>query len=433
MVRLPNGAKSVAAPATVSARNHPSCHWPLLGAGKADGSTIRKPGDLPSRDVRAETAGRGDLARLISARIFAVTLDVGYGVTMLYAAGRQKEEHGRGFRNRVVRVYGLVAALNIGAWAWAIFAFNDVPALLGIALVIYGLGLRHGADADHIAAIDNVTRKLMQEGKRPVSAGLFFAIGHSAVVTFVTAAAVTAAASLEDFAAIQSMSGTIATIISAVFLLVIAIMNAFVFRSVYRTFRNVRDGGVYSEQDNDRLLASRGLLTRLFRPLFKLVSKSWHMFPLGFLLGLGFDTATEVAMFGVSVSQAARGVPFEAIMVFPFLFAAGMALVDTTDGVMMIGAYNWAFVKPVRKLYYNMTITLVSIAVALLVGGVEVLGLIGDRFSLTGSFWDMVAALNGNFNNLGFAMIGVFLFAWLASYLIYKVKRIDEITVPVRA
>ena len=153
------------------------------------------------------------------------------------------------------------------------------------------------------------------------------------------------------------------------------------------------------------------------------------MFPLGFLFGLGFDTATEVAVFGVSAAQAAKGVDFAAIMVFPILFAAGMSLVDTTDGVMMLGAYDWAFVKPMRKLYYNMTITLVSIVVAVLIGGIEALGLIGDQLELKGGFWNIVGSLNDNFNNLGFVIIGVFLAAWIASYVFYKAKRLDDIDV----
>lgn len=323
-------------------------------------------------------------------------------------------------------ICAVLGALNIGAWLWAIIAFHDKPTLLGVALVIYGLGLRHAVDADHIAAIDNVTRKLMQMKQRPVSIGFFFAMGHSTVVIVAAAAVAVAATLLGSFGTFQSISGIIGTAVSALFLLAIAAMNIVIFVSIYKSYRRVQIGGTYVEEDLDILLNNRGFLARMFRPLFKLVTRSWHMFPLGFLFGLGFDTATEVAMFGVSAAQAAKGVPIAAILAFPVLFAAGMSLIDTTDGATMLGAYDWAFVKPMRKLYYNMSITLVSVLVAVLIGGIEALGLIGDQLSLRGGFWDGIGALNDNFNNLGFVIIGIFLAAWVLSYLIYKVKKLDE-------
>ena len=332
-------------------------------------------------------------------------------------------------KGRLVAIYSVLAVLNIGAWIWAFIAFHDKPTLLGVALVIYGLGLRHAVDADHIAAIDNVTRKLMQMKQRPVSVGFFFAMGHSLIVVIVAAAVAGIANALTSFQSFQDVGGVISTSISSLFLLAIAAMNIVIFLSIYRAYRRVRAGGTYVEEDLDLLLNSRGFLSRLFRPIFKLVTKSWHMLLLGFLFGLGFDTATEVAMFGISGAQAAKGVSFASILVFPVLFAAGMSLVDTTDGVMMLGAYDWAFVKPMRKLYYNMTITLVSIAVALLIGGIEGLGLIADKLELKGGFWDVIGALNNNFNNLGFAIIGVFAVAWMLSYIIYKAKRLDEFDV----
>jgi nickel/cobalt transporter (NiCoT) family protein len=204
-----------------------------------------------------------------------------------------------------------------------------------------------------------------------------------------------------------------------------------VFISIYRTYRRVRRGGAYHEEDFDILLNSRGFLSRLFGPAFRLIARSWHMFPLGFLFGLGFDTATEVAVFGVSAAQAVKGIPISAIMVFPVLFAAGMSLVDTTDGVMMLGAYEWAFVKPMRKLYYNMTITAVSVIVAVLIGGIEALGLIGDQFGMgDAGFWGAVGSLNDNINSLGFVIIGVFVLAWVLSFAVYKLKRLDDVDVP---
>lgn len=227
----------------------------------------------------------------------------------------------------------------------------------------------------------------------------------------------------------KSVGGIIGTSVSALFLFAIATANLFILRSVWRTWRHVRGGGRYVDEDFDLLLNSRGVLARLFRPLFRLVTRSWHMFPLGFLFGLGFDTATEVSLLGISATQAAQGLSIWSIMVFPALFAAGMSLVDTTDGVLMLGAYDWAFVKPIRKLYYNLTITLVSVVVAFLVGGIEALGLIGDQLSLSGWFWDGIGALNENFNSLGFAIIGVFIAAWVGSVLIYRYKGLDRFEV----
>jgi high-affinity nickel-transport protein len=342
---------------------------------------------------------------------------------------RLLDESAPDLRGRLVTIYAVLIALNLGAWLWALLSFYDKPALLGVALVVYGLGLRHAVDADHIAAIDNVTRKLMQAKQRPVTVGFFFAMGHSTVVIIAAGAVALAASLLDGFDSFQSVSGVIGTAVSALFLFAIAAMNIVILVSIYRSYRQVRRGGAYVEEDLDMLLNNRGFLARIFRPVFRLVTRSWHMFPLGFLFGLGFDTATEVAVFGVSAAQATKGVPFEAILVFPLLFAAGMSLVDTTDGVMMLGAYDWAFVKPIRKLYYNMTITLVSVIVAILIGGIEALGLIGDKLGLSGGFWDAVGALNDNFNNLGFVIIGIFVAAWALSFAIYKAKRLDELDV----
>jgi high-affinity nickel-transport protein len=269
--------------------------------------------------------------------------------------------------------------------------------------------------------------------QRPVSVGFFFAMGHSTVVIIAAAVVATAASMLGSFGSFQSVAGVIGTFVSAFFLLIIAAMNIAIFFSIYRSYRRIRAGGAYIEEDVDLLLAKRGFLSRIFRPMFALVTQSWHMYPLGFLFGLSFDTATEVAMFGVSAAQAAKGVPFESIMVFPVLFAAGMSLIDTTDGVMMLGAYDWAFIKPMRKLYYNMSITLVSIVVAVFIGGIEALGLASDQLKLTGGLWDVIGKLNDNFNNLGFCIIALFIFAWVLSYVIYKVKGLDDFEVKTRA
>jgi high-affinity nickel-transport protein len=336
-------------------------------------------------------------------------------------------------RTRLVVVFGALGVFNLGAWTWALIAFQHRPVLLGVALVIYGLGLRHAIDADHIAAIDNVTRKLMQDDQRPVGVGFFFALGHSSLVVLVTAAVASLATALGHFEGWREIGGLVSTTVSAFFLLAIAVMNIVIFRTIHRSYRRLRRGESYVDEDLDLLLNNRGFLARLLRPLFRLITRSWHMFPLGFLFGLGFDTATEVAMFGVSAAQVAKGVPFAAILVFPALFAAGMSLVDTADGVLMLGAYDWAFVKPMRKLYYNMTITLISVAIALLIGGVEALGLIRSRLDLSGGAWDIVRALADNMNRLGMAVIGLFVVSWLASYAIYKAKNLDAFETAARA
>src|SRR6266481_6245709 len=227
-------------------------------------------------------------------------------------------------RNRVIGFYGFLGCFNLGAWLWAFLAFHDKPVLLGTAFLAYTFGLRHAVYADHIAAIDNVTRKLMQEGKRPLSAGFFFSLGHSTI---------------------------------------------------------------------------------------------------GVLFGLGFDTATEVALLGISAAAAAKGLSVVAMAVFPVLFTAGMTLVDTT---LMVGTYGWAFMKPIRKLYYNLTITFVSVIVALMVGGIEAIGLLKDQLNLTGGFWDFIGSLNDNFGTLGFVIIGVFVLSWVGSVIIYRVKGFDR-------
>jgi high-affinity nickel-transport protein len=333
-------------------------------------------------------------------------------------------------RGRVIGLYVILGAANLAAWAWAVLAFHTYPLLLGTALLAYGFGLRHAIDADHIAAIDNVTRKLLQDGKRPLTVGLFFSLGHSTIVVFAAVAiAVTAMALQDRFAMLHDVGGIIGTLVSALFLLAIAVMNLFILVAVWRTFHRVRLGGAYVEEDLDVLLAGRGLIARIFRPLFGMVRRSWHMYPLGLLFGLGFDTATEIGLLGISAAEASKGMPIWSILVFPALFTAGMCLIDTTDSILMLGAYGWAFVKPIRKLYYNLTITFVSVVVALLVGGIESLGLIGGHFGLQGAFWSVIGELNGHFGVLGYVIIAVFVASWLGSALVYRLKRYDELEV----
>jgi nickel/cobalt transporter (NiCoT) family protein len=325
-------------------------------------------------------------------------------------------------------MYGILFAFNIGAWLWAGVAFHRYPVLLGTAVLAYSFGLRHAVDADHIAAIDNVIRKLMQDGKRPVAVGFMFSLGHSTVVVLGAAAIAGAALTLQHrMDAFRNVAGVIGTLVSVVFLFAIAIVNLIVLRSIYRAFLRVRRGEPYLDEDFDMLLGGRGFLARLFRPMFGMISRSWHMYPLGFLFGLGFDTATEIGLLGISAAEASNGLSFWSILVFPVLFAAGMSLIDTTDNILMLGAYGWAFVKPIRKLYYNITITSVSVLVALVVGGIEALGLVGEHLHLEGWFWRAVARLNDNFGTLGYFIVGLFALSWIVSIAFYKWRRFDDL------
>ena len=329
---------------------------------------------------------------------------------------------GRPLRHRVAMLMGALVVINIAVWGWALSVFAGNSLMLGTALLAYSLGLRHAVDADHIAAIDNVTRKLMQDGQRPIAVGLWFAIGHSAIVLIAATTVALAASTLSDFEAFGQSGGTIATIVSASFLFAIAIMNLIILRDVWTRFRRVARGEPMAEADADMLFSGQGPLSRLFRPLFRLIRRSWHMAPLGFLFGLGFDTATEVAILGLSGSHAADGVSLATILVFPVLFAVGMALIDTADGLVMLGAYEWAFVHPLRKLYYNMTITLVSALVALVIGGIQATALLAERFGWTTGPFRYAGALAEHFNVLGFAIVGLFVVCWGVSFLLYRCR-----------
>jgi high-affinity nickel-transport protein len=337
-------------------------------------------------------------------------------------------DHAVHVRGKVAGIYALLILINAAAWLWAVAAFHHFPVLLGTAFLAYSFGLRHAVDADHIAAIDNVTRKLMQEGKRPVAVGFMFSLGHSTIVIFgsllIAAAALRLQQHIDHY---RNIGGVIGTLVSAVFLLAIAIVNIVILRSVYATFTRVRRGEPYVDEDLDLLLANRGFLARIFRPIFAMIRRSWHMYPLGVLFGLGFDTATEIGLLGISAAEASRGLPLWSIAVFPVLFAAGMSLIDTTDNILMLGAYGWAYIKPIRKLYYNLTITSVSVVVALVVGGIEALGLLGGQLHLQGVFWGFIVRLNSNFGVLGYCIIAIFALAWIVSIAIYKLRRFEDL------
>jgi len=331
-----------------------------------------------------------------------------------------------GLRGRIAGIYGLLILANLAAWIWAFVAFAGQPVLVGTAVLAYSLGLRHAIDADHIAAIDNVTRKLMQEGKRPVAVGFFFALGHSTVVVLASlAVALTANALSDQLASYRAIGGIVGTSASALFLFIIAIANLIVLRGVYRAFRLVERNEAVSEESIDALLHQRGWLARLFRPLFRFVSESWHLYPIGLLFAFGFETASEISLFGLS-AQASNTVSSWSILIFPALFAAGMTLVDTTDGILMLGAYGWAYRNPLRKLFYNLTITSVSVLVALVVGGIETLGLIAGQFHLQGAFWDVISDLNSNFGALGYGIVALFVASWGISFAVYRFRGYDR-------
>lgn len=329
------------------------------------------------------------------------------------------------FGTRLTLVALALVLLNGGAWLWALLAFRGAPTLFGVALVVYGLGLRHAVDADHIAAIDNATRKLVEDGRRPAAVGLFFALGHSAVVVIVAALAASSATLFGGTDRLREVGAVVGTCVSTLFLFAIAAMNIVILVSIYRNYRRVRRGAAFDDDSLRALLGGTGRLARARRALFGLVTRSWHMLPLGFLFGLGFDTATEVAVFGVAAVQSAKGIPLTTVLVFPVLFAAAMSLVDTCDGVAMVRAYDWMMIRPIRRLYYNMAVTAVSVVVALVIGGVELLGLVAERFDLKNGVWRAAAVANDNFSTIGLAIIGLFAVSWLLSYVIYRLREFE--------
>ncbi|MCL2713054.1 MAG: HoxN/HupN/NixA family nickel/cobalt transporter [Alphaproteobacteria bacterium] len=322
-------------------------------------------------------------------------------------------------------LFAAIIGANLIAWGWALVLFADRPAVLASAALAWVFGLRHAVDADHIAAIDNAVRKLMQAGDTPKSAGLYFALGHSTVVVVATiVVSLTAVSLVGEHGSLRSVGALIGTAISALFLLLIALVNLVTFVSLWRAFRAVQRGGDGLRDgaggNIDAILDGKGVLARFLRPMFRIVTRSWHMYPLGLLFGLGFDTATEIGLIGLSAAEAMRGVSLWSVLVFPMLFAAGMALVDTADSVLMVNAYRWAFVDPLRKLWYNLTITGASVLVALFIGSVEALGLLGEKLELSGLLWSAVAGLNDSLANFGFVVVALFALVWLVSLGLYR-------------
>lgn len=270
----------------------------------------------------------------------------------------------------------------------------------------------------------------MQEGKSPLLVGFFFALGHSTIVVLASIAiAATAAAMQSKLDEFHNIGGVIGTTVSALFLLIIGIANLFILKGIWSAFVRARRDERIVDEDLDTLLAGRGLLARIFRSMFRVVSRSWHIYPIGLLFGLGFDTATEIGLLGISATQAAQGMSFWTILVFPALFTAGMSLMDTTDSVLMTGAYGWAFVNQIRKLWYNLTITASSVVIAIFIGGLEALGLIGDKLGLEGGFWSIIGDLNDDLANFGYAVVGIFIASWIISTVVYRAKGYDSLQV----
>jgi high-affinity nickel-transport protein len=326
-------------------------------------------------------------------------------------------------RAKTIAVYVILLAGNALAWLCAWTLFSDQPTLFGAAVLAYVLGLRHAVDADHVAAIDNVVRKLVQEGRKPISTGFFFSLGHSTVVVLAVLAVATTATALHDrFGAFLSIGGAVGKTVSAALLLAIGVANLIVLGQIWKTVQRAR-GEPVAAHFADILGPAGGILARLCGPIFRTISKSWHMYPLGFVFGLGFDTATEVGLLGLSASQSGDSQSLWSILVFPALFAASMTLVDTTDGLLMMRAYGWALVNPMRKLWYNFTMTFASIAVAILIASIQIIGLLVDNAGLEGAPWRVIAGLGNDFTTFGFVIVGVFVVTWTLSAFVYRWQR----------
>ena len=298
---------------------------------------------------------------------------------------------------------------------------------VGVGIAAYTLGMRHAFDADHIAAIDNTTRKLMNEGKRPLSVGFFFSLGHSTIVfllAFLFALGIRALSGQveNDGSALHGATSWIGTGVSGTFLYVIAALNIAILIGILRVLREMKRG-TYDEAELERQLDNRGFMNRFFRRFTRAVTKPWQMYPIGVLFGLGFDTATEVALLFLAAAGAGAGLPFYAILCLPILFAAGMSLLDTIDGSFMNFAYGWAFSKPVRKIYYNLTITALSILIALVIGSIEIAGLLAEKFGLSGGAWDSISAVD--LNTIGFAIAGLFVLTWAVALAIWHFGDIE--------
>jgi nickel/cobalt transporter (NiCoT) family protein len=337
---------------------------------------------------------------------------------------------------RAAGLFAAIAALHIigfglllGLVMPAKFTLGDGAVFgLGIGITAYTLGMRHAFDADHIAAIDNTTRKLMSDGQRPLSVGFFFSLGHSSIVFVLAALFAWGIQGLsgevsDDASLLHKLTGVIGPSVSGVFLLVIGILNLVILMGIVRVFRRMRHGE-FDEAELEDQLNNRGLMNRILGRATNAIKKPWQMYPLGLLFGLGFDTATEIALLATAGAAAAGGLPWYAILCLPIIFAAGMSLLDTIDGAFMNFAYGWAFSQPVRKVFYNITVTALSVAVALLIGMIELTAVFADRFSLTGGVFGWVSGLDLNY--VGYAIVGLFVVTWILALAVWRFGRIEE-------
>ena len=338
-------------------------------------------------------------------------------------------------RRSLSSMFGFIALLHIVGWGLLVLASSHhyqlgTKSVLGIGtgVLAYTLGMRHAFDADHIAAIDNTTRKFMSEGKRPMSVGFFFSLGHSTVVFALTVLLGLGAHALgaqvrNNHSALHHYGGLVGTIVSGSFLYLIAILNLVILIGIIKLFVQMRQGR-FDDSELEKHLNSRGLMMRFFGPMARSIDRPGKMYPLGILFGLGFDTATEVAFLVLAGTSVASGLPFWAILSLPILFASGMSVLDTIDGSFMNFAYGWAFSKPVRKVYYNITITGLSVVVALYIGTLEIMQVLTTQLNLHGGLWNYAA--NFNINGAGFVIVGLFIFIWAFALLYWKYGKVEE-------
>ncbi|HET6965102.1 MAG TPA: HoxN/HupN/NixA family nickel/cobalt transporter [Acidimicrobiales bacterium] len=351
-----------------------------------------------------------------------------------HRSGRQGKALTPAERARLGLMSLVVVAVNAAGWGIFVFAiaphhfhYKGLGIGLGVALTAWSLGARHGFDADHISAIDNTTRKLMADGGRPLGTGFFFALGHSSVIVVVGAGLCVAAravfgAVVDPSSAYAATGGVVGTCLAAGFLYLIAALNLVVLGGILKVFRRMRRGA-FDEADLERQLQARGLMYRFFGRWMRSITKSWHMLFVGAVFGIGFDTATEVLLLAATATAATQGLPWFAVLSLPLLFAGGLTIFDTLDGFFMNIAYGWAFARPVRKVYYNLVITGLSIAVALLIGTIEMAGVLSDRLDLHGGFWDLTA--NFNINEAGYLVVGLFVAVWLGAVAYWKAARVE--------
>ena len=326
---------------------------------------------------------------------------------------------------RLAGLYGFIGTLHVLGWGLYLHYAARYPPLVGLGFVAYMFGLRHAFDADHIAAVDDTVRYMLQKGKRPLGVGFFFSLGHSTIVLVLAIAIAYAASAVKrEMPTLQNIGGVLGASVSGTFLWVIGILNLLVLLDVLKVWQQAKTG-THSHVHLEQLLTQRGLINRLFGGrLQKLMNHSWQMYPLGLLFGLGFDTASEVGLLGMTAGASAGNLPTPAVLSLPILFAAGMTMMDTTDGVLMCKAYNWAFLNPLRKIFYNITTTGLSIVVALVIGTIELLQVFITVGGLHGAFFDFIAGLD--FGILGYLIVGLFLLAWVLSVALWKFGRIEE-------